>query len=213
MLNLDNFRNVLVLAPHTDDGELGCGGFIAKLIERGAIVTYVAFSTAEESVPEGFPKDVLKSEVREATLRLGIKPENLILFDYQVRKLGYVRQEILERLVNIRHEREPDLVLMPSLHDIHQDHSTVANEGLRAFKKTTILGYELIWNNLNFNTQCFAILDEGHVKRKVYALKSYASQGMRDYLTEEFTFAIARARGVQIGHRYAECFEVIRLFV
>ena len=41
-----DFDNVLVLAPHTDDGELGAGGFIAKLIEKGAKVTYVAFSTA-----------------------------------------------------------------------------------------------------------------------------------------------------------------------
>ena len=43
---MTNFKNVLVLAPHTDDGELGAGGFISKLVEQGAEVTYVAFSTA-----------------------------------------------------------------------------------------------------------------------------------------------------------------------
>ena len=58
MSDIFKFKNVLVLAPHTDDGELGCGGFIAKLIELGSKVTYAAFSTAEESVPEGFPKDI-----------------------------------------------------------------------------------------------------------------------------------------------------------
>ncbi|MGL4335869.1 MAG: PIG-L deacetylase family protein, partial [Turicibacter sp.] len=47
------FRKVLVLAPHTDDGELGAGGFIAKLIDAGSEVTYVAFSIAEDSVPAG----------------------------------------------------------------------------------------------------------------------------------------------------------------
>ena len=51
---------VLVLAPHTDDGELGCGGTIHQLISHGKRVIYVAFSTCEESVPEGFPKDILK---------------------------------------------------------------------------------------------------------------------------------------------------------
>ena len=58
MLNLQNLKKVLVLAPHTDDGELGCGGFITKLIENNVEVFYVAFSTAEESVPPGFPKDI-----------------------------------------------------------------------------------------------------------------------------------------------------------
>ena len=43
---LDKFKNVYVLAPHTDDGELGAGGTIAKLIELGANVYYFAFSTA-----------------------------------------------------------------------------------------------------------------------------------------------------------------------
>ncbi len=90
------YNNVLILAPHTDDGELGCGGFISKLIENGVQVYYVAFSTAEESVPLGFPKDILKTEVKAATTKLGIKPENLIIFNYQVRKLNYVIQEILE---------------------------------------------------------------------------------------------------------------------
>ncbi len=212
-MNIKLFRNVLVLAPHTDDGELGCGGFIAKLIESGARVTYAAFSTAEESVPEGFPKDILKTEVREATLRLGIKPEDLIIFNYQVRKLGYVRQEILEQLIALRRQNSFDLVLLPSLNDIHQDHSTVAQEGLRAFKTTTILGYELIWNNLTFNTQCFAKLEDRHLEKKLYALKAYKSQGARDYLSAEFISALARARGVQVGYKYAESFEVVRLFI
>ena len=57
---LNSYNNILVLAPHTDDGELGLGGTISKLIELGKKVTYVAFSTAQQSVPEGFPKDILK---------------------------------------------------------------------------------------------------------------------------------------------------------
>ena len=148
-------NNVLVLAPHTDDGELGLGGTIHKLISMGKNVYYAAFSTAEKSVPEGFPRDVLKYEVKKATARLGIKPENLFIYDFEVRKLNYYRQEILEELINLRKKYRFDLIFIPSLHDIHQDHSTIAQEGVRAFKNVTVLGYELIWNNLSFNTQCF----------------------------------------------------------
>src|SRR5665648_183867 len=150
-----NLNNILVLAPHTDDGELGAGGTISYLIENKANVYYAAFSTAKESVPDGLPKDILKTEVLNATKQLGIKEDNLIIFDYQVRKLNYFRQEILEDLIKVRNSIHFDLILMPSLNDIHQDHLTVSQEGLRAFKTISILGYELIWNNLTFNTTCF----------------------------------------------------------
>jgi len=99
---------------------------------------------------------------------------------------------------------------MPSLNDIHQDHSTIANEGLRAFKNTTILGYELIWNNLTFSTTSFIKLDEEHLSKKVYALDAYKSQKGRDYMSKDFIFSLAKTRGVQIGVNYAECFEVVR---
>jgi len=207
---LNSCKNILVLAPHTDDGELGAGGFIAKLIENGASVTYAAFSTAEESVPDHLPKDILKTEVRAATAKLGIAEKNLLIFNYQVRKLNYARQEILESLIKIKRENSFDLVLMPSLKDIHQDHTTVAQEGLRAFKNTSILGYELIWNNLSFDTTCFVKLNESHVRSKHEALQCYQSQAGRDYMSKEFIYALAKTRGVQIGAEYAESFEVIR---
>lgn len=210
---INTYNNILVLAPHTDDGELGLGGTIRHLVEQGKKVTYVAFSTAQQSVPDGFPKDILKTEVKRATAKLGILPENLIIYNYEVRKLGYVRQEILEELIQLRKSSDFDLVFIPSLHDIHQDHTTIAQEGLRAFKNTTLLGYELIWNNLTFNTQCFVKLEKHHIEAKVEALKEYESQGDRDYLSDDFIFSLARARGVQAGCRYAEAFEVIRLFL
>lgn len=209
----DNVKNVLVLAPHTDDGELGAGGTISKFIENGINVYYAAFSTAEKSVPIGFEKDILKTEVKNATKKLGIKEENLFIYDYEVRKLNYVRQEILEDLIALRNRLEIDLVLMPSLNDIHQDHTTIAQEGLRAFKTKTILGYELIWNNLSFDTTSFVKLEKKHIQSKVDSLKEYKSQNGRDYMSEEFIFSLAKSRGVQIGAEYAESFEVIRLVI
>jgi N-acetylglucosamine malate deacetylase 1 len=174
-------------------------------------VFYAAFSTAEQSVPEGFPKDILKTEVKKATYKLGIKPENLLIYNYEVRKLNYVRQEILETLIGLRKQINPELIFLPSLNDIHQDHTTVAQEGLRAFKQKTILGYELIWNNLTFSTSCFVSLSERQIVRKCEALKEYSSQQHRDYISEEFIRSLARTRGVQIGCEFAEAFEVIRL--
>jgi LmbE family N-acetylglucosaminyl deacetylase len=210
---INNCKNILVLAPHTDDGELGVGATINLLTEKGKNVVYAAFSTAEQSVPDGFPKDILKTEVKTATGKLGINPNNLLIYNYEVRKLSYVRQEILEELIRIKNQYSFDIVFIPSLHDIHQDHTTIAQEGVRAFKNCTLLGYELIWNNLTFNTQCFIKLKEKHIQAKINALQEYKSQGKRNYLSPEFIFALAKARGVQIGCEYAEAFEVIRLFL
>ena len=210
---ITKFKKVFVLAPHTDDGELGAGGTISKLIEQGADVYYFAFSTAEESVPKGHPKDILRTEVVNATKKLGIKKENVIIYNYTVRKLNYARQEILEDLIKYKKMITPDLVLMPSPHDVHQDHSTIAQEGLRAFKTCTILGYELIWNNLTFNTTSFIKLEEKHVQCKCNALKEYKSQEGRAYMSEDFIYSLAKTRGVQIGTKYAESFEVIRWII
>lgn len=212
-MNISNANQVLVLAPHTDDGELGAGGTIAMLIERGCEVTYAAFSTAEQSVPEGLPRDILKTEVKQATSALGIEEENLILFDYEVRKLNYSRQEILENLIQIRRKKDFDLVLLPALHDIHQDHSTIAQEGIRAFKHTSILGYELMWNNLSFTTSCFVKLLPHHIESKHHALSCYKSQQGKDYMSKEFVHSLAKARGVQIGAEFAEAFEVVRWII
>jgi LmbE family N-acetylglucosaminyl deacetylase len=208
-----NYQNILVLAPHTDDGEFGCGGSIAKFLEKGSNVHYVAFSTAKKSVPEGLPQDILEKEVKEATKRLGIPPENLIIYGFEVRKLNYVRQDVLEELVKLKKEIDPDLVFLPSPGDLHQDHNTVAMEGLRAFKQTSILGYEVPWNNLTFDNQCYIRLEEHHVQQKVYALDAYNSQKTRYYATEDFIYSLAKTRGVQINATYAEAFEVIRWII
>ena len=203
------FKNVLVLAPHTDDGELGAGGTIARLIESGARVSYAAFSSAENSLPIGFASDTLVREVKMATARLGIRPENLYVYGHKVRELEYVRQQVLDQMVLLR-KNNYDLVMLPSQHDIHQDHEVVAREGLRAFKQTTILGYELIWNNLSFHTSCFVRLERHHVDKKCHALTAYESQAGKQYMSAEFITAQAKTRGVQIGANFAECFEVLR---
>lgn len=210
---LNAFNTVLVLAPHTDDGELGCGGTIHKLTALGKRVVYVAFSTCEESVPEGFPSDILTHEVKAATAELGISSDDLRILNYRVRHFPAHRQEILEDLVKLNQELKPDLVFCPSSYDIHQDHGTISMEAKRAFKNTTLLGYEFIWNNFQFSSQCFIELQESDVAKKVAAMEQYKSQSKRLYAKDKLIRGIANYRGLQAGIEYAEAFEVIRLIV
>jgi LmbE family N-acetylglucosaminyl deacetylase len=203
-------ETILVLAPHTDDGELGAGGSIAKWIGQGKRVIYVAFSTCQDSVPGGYPMDVLEKEVRAATAELGIKQEDLVILDYRVRRFSERRQDILEDIIKLRSRFKPDLVLVPSINDLHQDHSVVAIEASRAFKHTTLLSYELPWNNIVFTTSFFSKIDADHLAIKGRALDKYKSQRGRPYFTKEFLHSQASFRGVQIGTPYAEVFEIVR---
>ena len=204
------FEKTLVLAPHTDDGEFGCGGTMAKLIARGAEVHYAAFSSAEKSLPPGVAPDALIRELEAAMASLGIPGAGRHIMDYPVRDFPERRQAILDDMIRLKAEIGPDLVLLPSSTDTHQDHSTISQEGFRAFKDTTILGYEIPWNNRTFDTECFVILEEAHVKAKVDALMCYRSQLDRFYANEAFIRSLAVTRGTQIGAGYAEAFEVLR---
>jgi LmbE family N-acetylglucosaminyl deacetylase len=201
-------RKILVISPHTDDGELGCGGSIARFIGEGDDVSYVALSSCEKSIPPEYPCDILRKEVRNATRVLGIAEP--ILYEYAVREFPRFRQEILDTLIQLRNSIRPEIVFTPSSFDTHQDHKTTREETLRAFKQCTILGYEQPWNNITFNTLAFVSLGETHLRKKIDALGCYLTQRHRAYLNEDFIRGLALTRGVQIEERYAEAFEVIK---
>ena len=205
------WKRALVLAPHTDDGEFGCGGTMARLVDEGAEVRYVAFSIATRSLPDGFAPDTLAREVREATAELGIPDSHLTVHDFDVRTFPGRRQDILELLIELWEEWPPDVVFLPSLHDVHQDHQVIAAEGLRAFKRTTILGYEIPWNNYDFAYQAYVALERPHLERKAAALAKYASQQHRRYSDPEYMWSLARTHGINVNREYAEVFEVYRV--
>lgn len=207
---MPEFECVLVLAPHTDDGEIGCGGSMARFVEQGKDLYCIAFSAARTSVRPEFPEDILETEFKAATSTLGVPSSNIRIYDFPVRHFPEHRQEILQTLIDLKQAIRPDLVMMPSLHDIHQDHQVIAAEGLRAFKRHTLLGYEMPWNNIVFETRCFIPLEKAHVARKIEALHCYESQAHRSYLSDEFLWSMALTRGTQIEGGYAEAFEVVR---
>jgi N-acetylglucosamine malate deacetylase 1 len=204
------FRQALVLAPHTDD-EMGCAGAVLRLLRDGACVHAAVFSSCAESVPEGFPPDTLRLEHQKAMAALGIAKENVTLFDFRVRHFPAHRQEILEAMVQLRKKLEPDLVLLPGTTDIHQDHQTIAEEGLRCFKHSSVLGYELPWNQRIAENDCFFEMSQEDLERKIASLGRYESQRFRPYASGEFFRALARVRGVQAGVELAEAFQVLRL--
>jgi len=207
-----NARRILILAPHTDDAELGCGGTIARAVDESHEVFVAAYSIAEESLPDGVPETQLLKEFETSMARLGVREDRTFVQRFRVRRFSEHRQEILDDLVRLRSSIKPDLIFAPSTYDVHQDHMVVSAEAIRAFKHSTIWGYELPWNHLESHLSGFVTLSKAHIGTKWAALEAYATQTElgRRYFTREVIFSLATVRGVQIGAEYAEAFEVIR---
>ena len=197
------FENILVLSPHTDDGELGAGGMLDKFHKKGCHIHFIAFSWCENKK--------LIDEAKSSLEILGI--DQIDVLDFPRRYFFQKRQEILDILYKINNTEDIDLVLIPSPRDLHQDHEVICREGIRAFKTSSILGYELPWNNIIFQTSCFVELTEENVKQKLKALKCYSSQQYRNYFKDDFQWSFARTRGTQIDTNYAEAFEMIKLVI
>ena len=140
--------------------------------------------------------------------------ERLFLLNYDVRTFPEFRQQILDTIIDFKKKIEPDLVLVPSSHDTHQDHHTIYQEAIRAFKKeASIWGYEQPWNNLSFTTDIFLQLDAKHLKKKIEALKKYTSQSVKTYFDETYIQCVAQGRGMQIDWPYAEAFVLVRMIL
>lgn len=206
-------ERILILSPHTDDAELGCGGLITKLLDEGKKIFWVVFSAAEDSLPPELSPDTLVTEFKSVADYLKLSENDYKINNFKVRNLHEKRQEILEIMVSLRKTFNPELVIGPSLNDFHQDHQVVSNEMIRAFKMScSIICYELPWNHINFQSQYFVKLEEKHIQKKVELLNFYKSQFIvkRHYFSEDFIRGLALTRGAQVGHKYAEAFDVIR---
>lgn len=203
-------NRILLLAPHPDDGEFSCGGSLKKWADEGKEIWYIAFSPCDKSLKEGLEPGTLYNELPNALAHLGITSKRIITHFFPVREFPKYRQEILELLIEFRKEVQPELVLLPNSQDIHQDHQVIHQEGIRAFKHTRMLGYELPWNNFNFTNNTHVVLERKHIEAKIKAIREYKSQAFRNYTDEEFFYGLAKTRGIQINKSYAEAFEMIR---
>ncbi|MEQ8361394.1 MAG: PIG-L family deacetylase [Cyclobacteriaceae bacterium] len=206
MLNLSG-KTIFAIAPHVDDVELGAGGTIYQLGKANKVY-YIGLS-----LPPLVEGKTLLKEFHESAKILGIRPENVILKSYDPRNLFDVRLEILQFFYDLNQKHSPDIIFIPNSKDIHQSHEVVFAEGRRAFKYSSILGYELPWNSFDFKMDVFIELSKEAVDTKVKAINAYKTQKSRMFFSNDIVGDLARVRGKQIGKEYAECFEVIRMIL
>lgn len=206
-------ETVLAIGAHTDDLEIMCGGTLHRFALEKKNVFYAVFSCADRSLPEGFEPGTTLQEASEATKVLGIKPTNLMFYDYDVRTFPTYRQEILEDLIALKKVVKPDLVITHNSNDTHQDHQTVSREVFRAFKQySSIWGFESFKNNRVFTNDLYVPLTGEHMEKKLEAISKYESQLVKCD-NKDALMGLAKYRGAQINTPYAECFEVMRTII
>jgi LmbE family N-acetylglucosaminyl deacetylase len=202
-----DFKKVLLLSAHPDDGEIGAGGTIHLLSSRGARIDHLVFSRAAKSLPKGITAAQLLAECRHADKILGI--EDTTILDFPVRRFNESRQDILEILWEKR-QKGYDLMLCPWPDDTHQDHRQLAEEAVRAWKRAlpTILFYEIPANCLGFAPNFFFIISDADVDAKLKALSQYKSQLLRtpEFFSLEKFQSVLTYTGMLIGEKFAEGF-------
>lgn len=137
--------DILVLASHPDDAELGCGGTIAKHVSMGLKVGIVDLTKGELGT-RGTPETRAK-EAADAAKTLGIAVrENLGLRD------GFFRHNEHDQLAVIAAIRkyQPDIVLANALRDRHPDHGKGAD---LAFECCFLAGLSKVKTELNGTVQ------------------------------------------------------------
>ena len=142
---------------------------------------------------------------------LGLRDEQVIVKDFDTRYFPRDRQEILEYLYEVGRSYRPDIVFVPTQADIHQDHGVVTMEALRAFRGTTVLGFDVLRSSYGFFPHFLVEVSEADVERKIQALGEYKTHADKYYFLPEIIRATSIRHGALAERPYAEGFDILRI--
>jgi len=142
---------------------------------------------------------------------LGMPSEKVILGPFETRRFPHARQEILEYILDIRRKFRPEIVLTHTRNDIHQDHNTVMEEALRAFRGATVLGFDVLRSSYGFFPNFLVEVSEEDVEKKIAALAEYKTYTNRYYFSPEITRSTLIRHGALAERPYAEGFDILRI--
>lgn len=199
-------KRLLFIGAHPDDIELGCGALIARI----SGITEVFCVTLSDNQNNPLLTNLVNEHYKSMTV-LGITPERIKLGGFTTRRFMENRQEILEHLIALHKEVNPDIVFVHTPNDLHQDHVTVTNEALRAFRGTTLLGFDVLRSSYGFFPHFLVEVDESNVNKKIAALAEYKTYADKYYFREEITRATLIRHGALAGKPFAEGFDILRV--
>lgn len=226
--NLKNQR-LLVIAPHSDDEILGCGGLISKVKNQGGKVFVLIFNLGFEKDDTKESQEKRKNEVKEAMNTLKVDDYHLVHDqpdnnrDLDMEPLHSLI-EIIESTSSVSLEKiAPTIVAIPTIFSHHQDHVHVHHACIAALRPIStpvsniVLSYEAPehsrWSSSGvFEPNLFVEIDDV-LENKIMAFNKYQSQirpGGRD---DNSIRNQAKYRGQEVGKNLCEAFYVHRFIL
>ena len=199
-------HRLLLVGAHPDDIEIGCGALLAS-ISSDAEVLCVTLSENREKPQH---KNLVEEHYRSMAV-LGVTEAQAIVADFETRNFPRDRQAILEYLYELDREHRPDIVFVHSQADIHQDHAVVTMEALRAFRGTTVLGFDVLRSSYGFFPDFLVEISEGDVEKKILALSKYETYSNKYYFDREIVRATLIRHGALAERPFAEGFDILRI--
>jgi LmbE family N-acetylglucosaminyl deacetylase len=199
-------NRVLFLGAHPDDIELGCGALLHHIVKQ----TDVLCVTLSDNQKNPDLKNI-KDEHYEAMAVLGVPKDKIVLGPFTTRVFPDARQEILEFFLKLRKDFKPDLIFVHSRQDIHQDHNTMTEEALRAYRGITVLGFDVVRSSYDFFPHFLVEVTEENVNKKIEALSKYETYRDRYYFNSELTRSIMVRHGALAECPFAEGFDILRI--
>jgi LmbE family N-acetylglucosaminyl deacetylase len=199
-------KKVLFLGAHPDDIELGCGALLHHIVKK----TDVLCVTLSDNQQNPSLRNV-KDEHYASMAVLGIPKEKIVLGPFTTRVFPDSRQEILEYFLQLRRDFKPDLIFVHSRQDVHQDHNTMTDEVLRAFRGITVLGFDVVRSSYGFFPHFLVEVTEEDVNKKIEALSKYETYRNIYYFNSELTRSIMVRHGALAEVPFAEGFDILRI--
>ncbi|MDH4156211.1 MAG: PIG-L family deacetylase [candidate division Zixibacteria bacterium] len=205
--------NVLIVAAHHDDLELGCGGTVAKLLDGGHQVISLIMTHSGYRAPDGASvrtKDAAKKEAESAARSLGYK---LICSDEDTFDVP-VNDSNICKILDAIHKYKIDTLFTHWHGDTHPPHRRINTMALHACRQVPrVLGFAVNWymGEQTFSPRLFVSIDDSQWERKIGALQCYESEFRRagpkwvEYLNHQ-----ALNYGTAIGVKRAEGFTVYK---
>jgi N-acetylglucosamine malate deacetylase 1 len=201
-----NGKKVFFIGAHPDDIEIGCGALISNILNSAEAFCF----TLSDNQKNPLLSNVAKEHNASMEI-LGIDKDHRFLESFETRRFVHFRQEILEYLYKMNKKYQPDMVFVHSKADLHQDHGTITQESLRAFRGTSLFGYDVIRSSNGFFPTLLIEVSEIDVQNKIKALTAYKTYIDKYYFSPELTRAILLRNGAIAEKKYAEGFDIFRM--
>ena len=222
-------QKLLVIAPHSDDEVLGCGGLITKVKNSGGKVFVLIFNLGfeKDDTPESQQKR--KNEVKNAMDVLGVddyhlvnsEPDNNRNLDS---KPLHDLIEVIENTSNVSLEKiSPTMVAIPTIFSHHQDHVHVHHACIAALRPIStpvsniVLSYEAPehsrWSASGiFEPNLFVEIDI-EIENKIQAFLKYESQVRPGGRDADSIRNQAKYRGQEVGKNLCEAYYAHRFIL